>query len=56
MTHPAAAGLVSLGDAECDLDLTLGCGQVFHWTREGAGYAGAHRGHTRLCRATEGYS
>jgi N-glycosylase/DNA lyase len=24
-----------------DLDLTLGCGQVFHWVRHGAGYRGA---------------
>jgi N-glycosylase/DNA lyase len=24
-----------------DLDLTLGCGQVFHWVRHGAGYLGA---------------
>ena len=40
MTHPAAAGLVSLGNSECDLDLTVGCGQVFHWTRDGAGYVG----------------
>jgi N-glycosylase/DNA lyase len=28
-------------DGPFDLDLTLGCGQVFHWTRHGAGYLGA---------------
>jgi N-glycosylase/DNA lyase len=32
--------LVSLPVSDFDLDLTLGCGQVFHWTPEGAGYFG----------------
>jgi len=40
MTAPAAGRLASLAVAEFDLELTLGCGQVFHWTPEGAGYLG----------------
>jgi len=41
MTASAVGRLVSLAGAEeIDLDLTLGCGQVFHWAPEGAGYLG----------------
>jgi N-glycosylase/DNA lyase len=40
MTPPAPGRLVSMAVADFDLDLTLGCGQVFHWTPEGAGYLG----------------
>jgi len=40
MTAPAARRLASLAAPEFDLALTLGCGQVFHWVPEGAGYLG----------------
>ena len=30
-----------LAAADFDLEATLGCGQVFHWVREGAGWLGA---------------
>lgn len=51
MTMPAQSGsqsrhnpdrgeLISLAAPDFSLDLTLGCGQVFHWEREGAGYIG----------------
>ncbi len=33
--------LVRIPAPDFDLDATLGCGQVFHWRRAGAGYAGA---------------
>jgi N-glycosylase/DNA lyase len=33
--------LAVLRATEFNLDLTLGCGQVFHWVREGAGWIGA---------------
>ena len=32
--------LVRIPTSDFDLDATLGCGQVFHWRRVGAGYAG----------------
>ena len=40
MTAPAVGRLATIAMAEFDLDLTLGCGQVFHWTPEGTGYLG----------------
>lgn len=40
MSGPAA-DLAVLPAPLFDLDLTLGCGQVFHWVRHGAGYLGA---------------
>ena len=40
MTAPVARRLASLAAPEFDLALTLGCGQVFHWVPEGAGYLG----------------
>jgi N-glycosylase/DNA lyase len=40
MKAPAAGRLAALAASEFDLDLTLGCGQVFHWVPEGAGYVG----------------
>ena len=51
MTMPAQPGtqsrrssdrgeLGSLAAPDFSLDLTLGCGQVFHWEREGTGYIG----------------
>jgi N-glycosylase/DNA lyase len=40
MTAPAAGRLAPIAVSEFDLGLTLGCGQVFHWTPEGAGYLG----------------
>ncbi len=39
MSSPAGE-LVALPAADFSLDMTLGCGQVFHWDREGAGYLG----------------
>jgi len=33
--------LVEVATADFDLEATLGCGQVFHWVREGAGWLGA---------------
>lgn len=33
--------LVEVPAPAFSLDLTLGCGQVFHWVREGSGYLGA---------------
>ena len=36
----ADADLRPLAVEDFDLDLTLNCGQVFHWRRAGAGYAG----------------
>ncbi len=33
--------LVAILAPDFDLDATLGCGQVFHWVREGRGYLGA---------------
>ena len=39
--QPARPGaLTSIPAADLNLDSTLQCGQVFHWTRHGAGYAG----------------
>jgi N-glycosylase/DNA lyase len=35
------SALVSLEAPEFDLELTLSCGQVFHWVREGEGWLGA---------------
>jgi len=35
----ATAGVLAV--EELDLDRTLGCGQVFHWQRDGAGWRGA---------------
>jgi len=32
--------LAPVESPDFNLDLTLGCGQVFHWLREGAGYVG----------------
>lgn len=32
--------LVEIDAPEFSLDLTLGCGQVFHWVRDGAGWLG----------------
>jgi N-glycosylase/DNA lyase len=40
MTTYTTGELVSLPVADFSLDLTLGCGQVFHWNREGAGWIG----------------
>ena len=40
MTPPVARRLASVAAPEFDLALTLGCGQVFHWAPEGAGYLG----------------
>lgn len=40
MTAEADEHLVRVPAPEFDLDATLGCGQVFHWRRVGAGYAG----------------
>jgi len=37
----AAAELVEIAAPDFDLESTLGCGQVFHWVREGAGWLGA---------------
>jgi len=37
----AGAEVVEVATAEFDLEATLGCGQVFHWVREGAGWLGA---------------
>ncbi|RYD82113.1 MAG: hypothetical protein EOP84_09945 [Verrucomicrobiaceae bacterium] len=39
MSRPTGE-LVSLPVSDFSLDLTLGCGQVFHWDREGSGYIG----------------
>jgi N-glycosylase/DNA lyase len=36
----AKGGLAELHAAEFNLGLTLGCGQVFHWRRHGAGWLG----------------
>jgi hypothetical protein len=36
-----SAGLAEIAAGDLDLDATLGCGQVFHWVREGAGWLGA---------------
>ena len=36
-----SAGLTEIAAEDCDLEATLGCGQVFHWVREGAGWLGA---------------
>jgi len=41
MTTAAVGRLVALPATEFDLDLTLGCGQVFHWVRAESGYVGA---------------
>jgi N-glycosylase/DNA lyase len=41
MTTTGSDALVALVAPEFDLDLTLECGQVFHWQREGAGWLGA---------------
>jgi N-glycosylase/DNA lyase len=40
MTAAAGSRLAPLAVQDFDLHLTLGCGQVFHWTPEGAGYLG----------------
>ena len=37
----SAAELVKVAASDFDLEATLGCGQVFHWVREGAGWLGA---------------
>jgi N-glycosylase/DNA lyase len=37
----SAAALVACPARDFDLTLTLECGQVFHWVREGAGWLGA---------------
>jgi N-glycosylase/DNA lyase len=44
-------GLVPLPAPDFDLALSLGCGQVFHWRREGAGWIGAIR--DRACYAEQ---
>jgi N-glycosylase/DNA lyase len=36
----AAGDLVSIAAPDFSLDLTLGCGQVFHWERDASGYIG----------------
>ncbi len=36
-----AAELAEVAARDFDLEATLGCGQVFHWVREGAGWLGA---------------
>ena len=41
MSAAGAAGLSEVAAPELDLESTLGCGQVFHWVREGAGWLGA---------------
>ena len=41
MSAEAARGLAEVATADFDLEATLGCGQVFHWVREGAGWLGA---------------
>ena len=41
MRGGAGAEVVEVATAEFDLEATLGCGQVFHWVREGAGWLGA---------------
>ena len=39
--NTGADDLRPVAASDFDLDLTLNCGQVFHWRRAGAGYAGA---------------
>ncbi len=39
--HSARESFATIEVSDFDLDLTLGCGQVFHWVKEGAGYLGA---------------
>jgi N-glycosylase/DNA lyase len=39
-TSRRADELVSIPASDFDLEATLGCGQVFHWVREDAGYLG----------------
>ncbi len=39
MSH-TSGGLAAVAAPEFDLALTLGCGQVFHWRRHGAGWLG----------------
>ena len=41
MSAEAARGVVEVAATDFDLESTLGCGQVFHWVREGAGWLGA---------------
>jgi N-glycosylase/DNA lyase len=41
MTAAVADALVPIAAPEFDLELTLGCGQVFHWQRHGSGWLGA---------------
>ena len=40
MSAATASGLHPVAAADFNLELTLNCGQVFHWTRTGDGYAG----------------
>ncbi len=40
MSAGVARDLVEVAAPEFDLDATLGCGQVFHWVRESAGWLG----------------
>ena len=37
----SAAELLEVAAPDFDLEATLGCGQVFHWVREGKGWVGA---------------
>lgn len=41
MKPRGTAGLAALDAPDFNLDLTLGCGQVFHWIKRGNGYLGS---------------